>query len=80
MVPAKCAFFGEEIPMRTSVHTISGFSAHADQAQLLAWHAKTGNPARTFLVHGEADVMRGFAERLKNTEVVMSALHQSFEL
>lgn len=72
--------FGEEIPVRASVHTISGFSAHADQAQLLAWHAKTGNPARTFLVHGEADVMRGFAERLKNTEVVMPTLHQSFEL
>jgi metallo-beta-lactamase family protein len=72
--------FGEDIPVRASIHTISGFSAHADQAQLLEWHAGTGSPARTFLVHGDEDVMQGFAKRLKNTDVVMPTLHQSFEL
>ena len=34
----------------------------------------------TFLVHGDEDVMRGFAKRLKNTEVVIPGLHQSYEL
>ncbi len=72
--------FGEEIPVRSSIHTIGGFSAHADQAELLAWHAKTGNPKRTFLVHGEERSMLKFADKLQNTTVEMPLLHQSFEL
>jgi metallo-beta-lactamase family protein len=72
--------FSEEIPVRASIHTIGGFSAHADQAELLAWHALTGNPETTFLVHGEEDSMRAFEKKLKNTNVKMPALHQSYDL
>ena len=71
--------FGEEIAVRASVHTINGFSAHADQAELLAWHAQTG-AARTFLVHGEPDTMQHFAACLRGTQVEMPALHQTFAL
>ena len=72
--------FGEEIPVRASIHTIGGFSAHADQAELLAWHGRTGNPATTLLVHGEPDSMQGFAKKLNNTRVIMPELGQEFEL
>lgn len=72
--------FGEEISVRAHIHTIGGFSAHADQAELLAWHGHTGNPAKTFLVHGEEDSMQTFAKKLKNTHVEMPMLHQIFEL
>ncbi|MFI5395098.1 MAG: MBL fold metallo-hydrolase RNA specificity domain-containing protein [Candidatus Binatia bacterium] len=72
--------FGEEIPVRASVHTINGFSAHADQAELLAWHRQIGNPGRTFLVHGERETMHQFAGHLSNTRVETPALHQAFEL
>ena len=72
--------FGEEIPVRARIHTIGGFSAHADQAELLAWHGQTGNPKTTFLVHGEEKSMQGFSERLHDTEVKMPRLHQSFTL
>ncbi|WP_456404325.1 MBL fold metallo-hydrolase RNA specificity domain-containing protein [Thiolapillus sp.] len=72
--------FGEEIPVRSSIYTIGGFSAHADQAGLLAWHQHTGNPKTTFLVHGEEETMQIFASKLKNTEVKMPELHQSFTL
>ena len=72
--------FGEDIPVRASIHTIGGFSAHADQAELLAWHQHTGNPKTTFLVHGEKDTMQAFSGRLKNTQVEMPELHQSFTL
>jgi len=72
--------FGEEIPVRASIHTIGGFSAHADQAELLTWHARTGNPKTTFLVHGEEKSMHAFAKLLNQTKVKMPKLHQSFEL
>jgi len=70
--------FGEEVPVRASIHTINGFSAHADQAELLAWHGETG-AARTFLVHGEPEAMQQFGARLQGTRVEMPARHQVFE-
>ena len=72
--------YGDQIPVRAKIHTINGFSAHADQAELLAWHTQTGNPERTFLVHGEQEVMRQFASKLQGTEVVMPALNESFDI
>jgi metallo-beta-lactamase family protein len=71
--------FGEEIAVRARVHTINGFSAHADQAELLAWHAQARAP-RTFLVHGDEAAMQTFAQRLRGTRVEMPILHQQFEL
>ncbi|GGJ75575.1 MBL fold metallo-hydrolase RNA specificity domain-containing protein [Deinococcus aquiradiocola] len=50
---------GEEIAVKAQVHTIGGFSAHADQDDLLAWLDATGD-ARIWLVHGEVNVMQTF--------------------
>jgi len=72
--------FGEDIPVRASIHTIGGFSAHADQAELLDWHGRIGRPQATFLVHGDPDAMRAFAARLEHTRVEMPELHQSYTL
>ncbi len=72
--------YREEIQVRAKIYTIGGFSAHADQAQLLAWHEKTGNPKCTFLVHGDEKAMKYFANLLDNTEVKMPANGDSFEL
>ena len=55
---------------RARIYTINGFSAHADQAELLAWQKQTG-ANRTFLVHGEEDTMRQFAALLADTRVEM---------
>jgi metallo-beta-lactamase family protein len=71
---------GEEIPVHARIHTINGFSAHADQAELLAWHGRIGGPARTFLVHGEEQTMSSFARLLQGTQVEMPALNEVFEL
>ena len=70
---------GDEVPVRATIHTINGFSAHADQAELLKWHGYTG-AARTFLTHGEEATMQVFASKLANTQVQMPALNQSFDL
>ena len=72
--------YGEKMPVRAKVHTINGFSAHADQAELLAWHGQTGNPECTYLVHGDEEVMRQFAGHLKQTEVVMPEQNQTFAI
>ena len=52
---------GEEIAVRASIHTINGFSAHADRDDLMAF-LEPSNGAHVLLVHGEEDVMRSFAE------------------
>ena len=63
--------FGEEIPVRAQVHTINGFSAHADQGELLRWHARVGGAERTVLVHGEQSAMSAFAALLPGVPVSM---------
>jgi metallo-beta-lactamase family protein len=55
--------FREEVPVRASVHTIGGLSAHGDQAALLGWlSAFQGPPERTCVVHGEPATAAGFAD------------------
>lgn len=73
------SIFGENIPVRARIYTINGFSAHADQAELLAWQKQT-SAKRTFLVHGEEDTMRQFSAHLADTRVEMPVPNQVFEL
>jgi metallo-beta-lactamase family protein len=77
---SRVSIFGEQIDVRASVHTIGGFSAHADQAELLAWHAHTGKPRTTYLVHGEEKGMRALASKIDSSRVEIPGLHQEFEL
>ncbi len=75
----KVMIFGESIAVRAHIHTINGFSAHADQAELLAWRKRV-NPKRTFLVHGEEASMRAFAEKLDGAPLEMPVMGQVYEL
>jgi metallo-beta-lactamase family protein len=70
---------GEEIAVRARIYTINGFSAHADQADLVAWHRQTG-AKRTFLVHGEEPAMRTLAAKLAGTQVELPTLDQEYDL
>ena len=46
--------FGEEVPVRASIHTMGGFSAHADQTGLLDWFSRIApSKPRTIITHGE---------------------------
>jgi metallo-beta-lactamase family protein len=70
--------FGEEIQVRAEIHTINGFSAHADQAELLAWYHGMQTPGRTILVHGDQEAMEHFATLLpETTSVEMPQLGES---
>ncbi len=71
---------GEQVPVRAHVHTINGFSAHADQPELLRWRGGVHGVRRTFLVHGEAGAMNAFAGELADAAVVQPRLHEAFRL
>ncbi len=57
--------FNQQVPVRATIHTIGGLSAHADQAALLGWlkHFRQP-PQRTFIVHGEAAAAAALAEAI----------------
>lgn len=70
---------GETVPVKAHVYTINGFSAHADQRELLAWHAAAAQPRVTYLVHGETSRgMQAMADLLaaRGHEVAMPGDHQ----
>lgn len=76
--------FGEDIAVRASIHTLGGFSAHADQHALLAWTAGfLKPPGRTFVVHGEAAAASSLAQQLRarnNWTVDVPEIGQSYLL
>jgi metallo-beta-lactamase family protein len=56
---------GEEVPVNAQIAKISGFSAHADQAETDRWLSSlTPPPATTFLVHGEPGALEATRARL----------------
>lgn len=57
--------FGDEIAVRASIYTINGFSAHADQAELIGWLSFFKNSPEVFIVHGEEDVAVSFGELVR---------------
>ncbi|WP_323772336.1 MBL fold metallo-hydrolase [Antarctobacter sp.] len=75
--------YGQTVAVKAEIFTINGFSAHADQAELLAWHSHTGRPKRTFVVHGDPD--RGMTHLQKAIEAAGLAvscpkMHESIHL
>jgi len=49
--------FGEEIAVRAHIHTLGGFSAHADRKGLLEWLSHFNNPQlEVFVNHGEEKI------------------------
>lgn len=58
--------FGDDVPVRASVHTLGGFSAHADQAALLTWLGAFKHPPRqTFVMHGEPGASNALTEEIR---------------
>jgi len=46
-------FLGEDFAVKARVYTIGGFSAHADQGELLEWLGAFTTRPEVFIVHGE---------------------------
>lgn len=62
---------GEEYDVRARVISIEGYSAHADQAELLAWTRPLDRDRlqRVFLVHGEPTAATTLADKLRGERV-----------
>jgi metallo-beta-lactamase family protein len=57
--------FGQDVPVKAKVFTISGLSAHADKDELLRWlNGIKKAPQETFVIHGEAESANALAETL----------------
>lgn len=61
--------YNEKILVKASIHTIGGFSAHADKTQMLAWINSFKRLENIYLVHGEEKKEIAFKEAiLKETD------------
>jgi metallo-beta-lactamase family protein len=57
--------FDETVPVRASVHTLGGLSAHAGQDALIGWLAGARRkPKMTYLVHGEPQASHALSARI----------------
>ena len=75
--------YGDEYPVRARVERIDGYSAHADQGELLAWasHFDKERLQKTFLVHGEKEAAFTLAGKLseqRHRAVEVPTLGQTF--
>jgi metallo-beta-lactamase family protein len=63
----KIKIHGEQIPVKAHIEKISGFSAHADYEEILAWLAGfTKAPRSVFVVHGEPGASADLAKKIKS--------------
>jgi metallo-beta-lactamase family protein len=64
----KVRIFREDVAVRARIHTIGGFSAHADQRELLQWVGHFKNPGlQVMVIHGEESTSLAFAEIMRKT-------------
>lgn len=57
--------FGENVAVRAKLFTIGGFSAHADQQDILEWMSHFESKPRVFLVHGEPIACETLASKIQ---------------
>lgn len=59
---------GEDVIVKAKMHTLGGFSGHADQKGLLDWISNIKNEdLKIFVVHGEESSSLAFADEIRNT-------------
>ena len=56
--------WGETVAVSAQVHTIGGFSAHADQDDLTTWYSQFSHRPPVVLVHGEQEAITALADHL----------------
>jgi metallo-beta-lactamase family protein len=80
----KVKIHGQYVPIRSKVESTSGFSAHADHNEILAWLSNFNKPPkRVFIVHGEPEQSEALSEGIQSKlgwEVQIPEYEESFLL
>jgi metallo-beta-lactamase family protein len=80
----KVRIFGDLFRVNSEVHTIGGFSSHADKDILIDWLKANAEIKHLFLVHGEQKGLQQFESALIQKEVArkihIPRMHQQFSL
>lgn len=80
----KVKIFGETIGIKAEIHSIEGFSGHADKDSLMNWLKGFKKlPKKIFVVHGEKESAAGFAQYIKdelNVAAIVPDMHDQFDL
>jgi metallo-beta-lactamase family protein len=75
---------GRQVPIRAKIENISGFSAHGDYEEILAWLlAFNKRPKKTFLVHGDPQASQALADKIRGLlkwDVVLPEYGKSYKL
>lgn len=74
---------GEMIQVAASIHTITGFSAHADQKALLNWLKRFSHLGRVFATHGDSASCHAWAAQIRrefDVPAVVPKLDETFDL
>lgn len=75
---------GEDIDVKLEVHSIKGFSGHADRAGILRWiNGFKKKPKKIFVVHGEEEAASSLAEEIGrrfDIPTVIPKLDDSYEI
>ena len=59
--------FGQIVPIRAQVHQLSGYSAHADADEIMAWLGGFERaPRQVFITHGEPDAADALRKRIQD--------------
>lgn len=76
--------FGEEVTVKANIVHLDGLSAHADKVELFKWLKNFKSaPKQTFIIHGEVDTMKIFAQNIVDKfgwNVTVPEYMESFEL
>jgi metallo-beta-lactamase family protein len=75
--------WGETIRVKASVHTIGGFSAHADQTELSRWYGHVRGQPPVVLVHGETPAAEALSAHLRehfNPRITIAREGERFDL
>jgi len=63
---ASIKIHGADVPVNAQVKRLEGFSAHADQKEIMRWLAGFNRPPKkTFIVHGEPESAETLASLMK---------------
>lgn len=75
--------FNEDIKVNAQIHSLDGFSGHADSPMLMRWLSHIQGVKRVFVTHGEPPQIHQFAEEIKaqfHCETVVPKGEEWYEL